>query len=176
MLNTHVFRPRLCIFGARTRSYARCWSTTGARSRSLCKPRQCRPDIPTTNDREFREPTLCVMPRMVPHRSNVHRFSLHVHHHDPNAAKTPPAPLLVMSAKLLLLTIDANSSLDGKVGHVPAMLFPRGSRASQRSVPRSQSPRAAIHHKNPFPCRRPGPIRMQRFTSPLNVAVAEPRC
>ena len=128
----------------------------------------------TTNDREFREPTLCVMPHMVPHRSNVYRFSLHVRHRGPNAAKAPQAPLLIMPAKLLLLTIDANSSLDGKVGHVPAAPFLRGSHVSQRSVPRSQSPRAAIHHEKQFPGRRLAPIRMQRFASPLDVAVAEP--
>ena len=176
MLNIHVFRHRLCICGARTRSCARRSSTTGARSRSSCKPRQCRPDIATTNDREFREPTLCVMPRMVPHRSNVHRFSLRVRHHGPNAAKAPLAPLLILPAKLLLRHGKRQVFARWQGRPVPAVPSPRGSHASQRSVPRSQSPRAAIHHEKQFPWRRPAPIRIQRFTSPLNVAVAEPQC
>ena len=93
-----------------------------------------------------------------------------------NAAKAPQTSLLILPAKLLSQSCSRQFCARWQRRPVPAATFPRGIHASQRSVPRSQSPRAAIHHKNLFPWRRPGPIRMQRFTSPLNVAVAEPRC
>jgi len=154
---------------------ARCSSTTGARSRSSCKPRQCRPDIATTNDREFHEPTLSVMPRMVPHRSNVHRFSLRVRHYGPNAAKAPLAPLLILPAKLLLRHDRRQFFARWQGRPVPAVPSPRGSHASQRSVPWLQSPRAAIPHEKQISWRRPAPVRTRRLAPQMDVAVAEPR-
>ena len=59
-------------------------------------------------------------------------------------------PLLILPAKLLLRHGKRQVFARWQGRPVPAVPSPRGSHASQRSVPRSQSPRAAIHHKTHF--------------------------
>ena len=67
-----------------------------------------------------------------------------------NAAKAPQTSLLILPAKLLSQSCSRQFCARWQRRPVPAATFPRGIHASQRSVPRSQSPRAAIHHKTHF--------------------------